>query len=288
LIAMTDVATAHSIHLFCAEVWGGNHPVYSAVEVPGLRGLLYSRPCTGGRGGDVYYVSICGSGVLSRVCVADVAGHGETVAAVSAEMHAHLRRSMDIVDQRRVLSELHARLEQIGIRAMTTAAAVTYYPPSRRLTVSYAGHPPGWLYRQAEQRWTRLEVPDQASPVRANLPLGTAFGATYTRRKVNVDLGDRLLLVTDGVLDAPGPDDEHFGVGRVEALLASHRASGCPAFADALLAALQAHTRSETFVHDDVTFFVGEFVPGPPGPVLWHVFKNRVLRRMRSPASREP
>lgn len=38
---------------------------------------------------------------------------------------------------------------------------------------------------------------------------------------------------------------------------------------------------SEELSHDDVTFLLAEFVDGPPGPALWHVFKHRVLRLER-------
>ncbi|MHC5029101.1 MAG: hypothetical protein ACYTGR_20310, partial [Planctomycetota bacterium] len=89
--------------LVCGEIHGGNRTVETSVDLPGMRGVIYSRPCDGGRGGDVHYLSVCGSGLLSRMCVADVAGHGEAVANVSAEMHQQLRRLMSWPDQRRVL-----------------------------------------------------------------------------------------------------------------------------------------------------------------------------------------
>jgi phosphoserine phosphatase RsbU/P len=101
-------------------------PVYERVVLPGLRGVLYSRPCSGASGGDIHYLSVCGSGLLSRICLADVAGHGETVAAVGTAMHTHLLRSVDTIDERRVLTRMDSRLEASGLQAMTTAALVTY------------------------------------------------------------------------------------------------------------------------------------------------------------------
>jgi hypothetical protein len=46
-----------------------------------------------------------------------------------------------------------------------------------------------------------------------------------------------------------------------------------------LLAALHGHATSDELTHDDVTFLLAEFVEGPPGPALWHVFKHRLLRQ---------
>lgn len=153
-----DQRAPHSSEGFtCGEVRGGTSTVYERVALPGLKGVLYSRPCTGASGGDIHYPSVCGSGLLSRVCLADVAGHGETIAAVGREMHAHLLRSVDVIDERKVLARLDRWLDEASLRAMTTAVLATYYPPSRRLTVTYAGHPPGWLYRARERRYCSLE-----------------------------------------------------------------------------------------------------------------------------------
>jgi serine phosphatase RsbU (regulator of sigma subunit) len=270
-----------TVGLACGEIRGGNEPVYTAIEMPGLRGILYSRPCHGPEGGDVHFASVCGSGLVARLCVADVAGHGQVVAAVGREMHAHLRQSVNRFDDRRVMADLDRRLETEGLRAITTAAIVSYYHPSQRLTVAYAGHPPGWLYRAAEDRWTRLDAAPVTAGLPRDLPLGTGLGPDYSRQRLKALPGDRVLFVTDGVLEAPGPDDVEFGVAGVEATL-----HGTPEeIAARLLAALRAHTGAEELAHDDVTFFVGEFVEGPSGPTLWKVLKNRVLPKILSPLS---
>ena len=263
--------------LSCGEVRGGNEPVYTAVELPGLIGTLYSRPCHGPEGGDVHYLSVCNSGLLTRVCLADVAGHGETVAAVGREMHTLLRDTVNKFDHRKVMAALDQRLENPGLRSITTAALLTYYPPSQRLTVSYAGHPPGWLYSAEARAWSRLEG-SVSGPGKGptDLPLGTGLAPGFTRRRVKVRTGDRVLVVTDGVLEAPAPDDSEFGVAGVESALAGDLETLAPR----LLDALAAHTGRAQCEHDDVTFFVGQFVAGPPGPALWYVLKNRILKGM--------
>lgn len=281
--ARVSVEPKTAYGLACGEVRGGNHPIHDCIELPGLRGVLYSSPCGGAHGGDVHYLSVCGSGLLSRVCLADVEGHGATIAAVGREMHAHLRGSVDIIDERRVLARLDRRLDNAGLRAQTTAVLVTYYPPSRRLSVSYAGHPPGWLYRVAEGRWVRLDgfAPATSPATIVNLPLGTGLSPAYTRQRVRVSPGDRLLLVTDGVLDAPSPDGREFGDGGVAAVLDGHSGDH-EALAQHLLDKLRAHVGSDRATHDDVTFFLAEVVDGPPGPAIWHVVKNRFLSRLRA------
>jgi serine phosphatase RsbU (regulator of sigma subunit) len=271
--------TADPRRLACSEIRGGNHLVHEVVELPGLRGVLYSSPCAGTRGGDVHYLSVCGSGLLARVCVADIAGHGETLATVGGAMHAHLRRSVDTLDERRVLAALDRRLSAEPLHALTTAAVLTYYPPGRRLTVSYAGHPRGWWYRAERREWQRLEAGEAApgaGPL-VDLPLATGLSPAFARRRIRASIGDRVLLVTDGVLELGSSTGDEFGAQGVARVLRD-AAGSCETVASALLAALLAHGRSAALTEDDVTFFLGEVVDGPPGPAVWHVFRNRVLR----------
>lgn len=271
-------ADTPALQLVCSEVWGGNRPIHAPVELPGMKGVLFSHPCSGGRGGDVHYLSVCGSGVMARACLADVVGHGETVARVSGEIHAHLRRCMDQPDQRKVLSKLNGILEERGLDAMTTAAALTYYTPFRRLSISYAGHPPGWFYSKAVGRWDRLTL-DESPGARTNLPLAVSSEVAFTRKRLKAVPGDRLLLITDGVLEAVRPmDGEMFDTEGVEDVLAKHGRGSCAQIADGLLDALARHTGQATPTHDDVTFLVVEIVPGPRGSHFWLVIKNRILR----------
>lgn len=264
------------LRLVCAEIWGGNRPAQIPVQLPGIRGTLYSRPCHGGRGGDVHYLSVCGSGLLSRMCVADVVGHGEAVSRISGVMHGHLRRAMNTIDQRRVLSTLNVELEAMGLDAMTTAAAITYYAPSRQLSVSYAGHPPAWLYRKSTRQWERLLLDESDEPF-VDVALAVDPSARYTRKAIKVAIGDRLVVLTDGVLEAPSAAGEQFGDDRVATLLGKHREADCPAITEALLAALESHVGGR-LDHDDVTFLAVEFVPAPRGPSIWHALKTRILR----------
>ena len=163
--------------LACGEVRGGNQMVHAAIDLPGLEGTLYSSACDGPHGGDIHYLSVCGSGLLTRLCLADVAGHGDAVAAVGREMYGQLRRSVDIIDERRVLRAIDRRVSSAEFATMTTAVLVTYYPPSKRLTVSYAGHPPAWYYTARTGTWASIEPEPAPSSSRGpvGLPLGTGL-----------------------------------------------------------------------------------------------------------------
>ena len=282
---MADEALQPGQGFTCGEVRGGNGVTHHIVELPGLRGVMYSRPCEGAHGGDIHYLSKCGSGLMSRVCLADVAGHGEAVSAIGRGIHDHLRRSVDVIDERKVLARFNARLNAEDVRAMTTVVLATYYPPRRRLTVCYAGHPVGWLYRAGTGQWGALQseaaVP-MSRPAFIDIPIGVGFTPEFTRHRFTVGPGDRLLLITDGVLETTCPEDNQFDRHGIDRLLEAGGGTR-EEVAGRLLAALHTHADAEALVHDDVTFFLGEFVEGPPGPALWHVVKNRLLNRFVAP-----
>jgi serine phosphatase RsbU (regulator of sigma subunit) len=251
--------------------------VHAAVDLPGLEGTLFSSACDGPHGGDIHYLSVCGSGLLTRVCLADVAGHGDAVAAVGREMYGQLRRSVNIIDERRVLRAIDRRVSSTECAAMTTAVLITYYPPSRRLTVSYAGHPRAWYYTVRTGTWAPIEPEPARSSSRGpfGLPLGTGLAPSFTRRRIAAAEGDRLLLLTDGVLEATSPDGEELGQAGLARLLRAYEGSHT-GLVDHLRAGLAEHTATSSLTHDDVSIFVAEVVGGPPGPALWHVLRNRL------------
>src|SRR5947209_1051592 len=86
--------------LACLEVRGGNHLAAYAAELPGLAGWVSCQPLQPSpRGGDVYYMSACSQGVMARVVLADVAGHGEAVSTAAGRLRGALRQHVNEWDQ---------------------------------------------------------------------------------------------------------------------------------------------------------------------------------------------
>jgi len=80
-------------YLQCTEVWGGMETVDRPLQTQGLQGRVYSRPYHGAvGGGDVHYISSCGSGQFSRWVLADVSGHGEQVMQTASRLRQLMRR----------------------------------------------------------------------------------------------------------------------------------------------------------------------------------------------------
>ncbi len=198
----------------CMEVWGGSQLTARRVELGGLDAWVYSKPYGQAlRGGDVYYASSCATGRITRLLLADVAGHGNTVAATAADLRVLMRRFVNCLDQTefvRLLNRQFGELPRQG--AYATAVVTTFFAPTRRLTVCNAGHPRPMLWRAAEGKWEFL-CEEEESPRRGlrNIPLGLMGGADYDQFDIELELGDCLLSYTDALIESHDADGEMLG-----------------------------------------------------------------------------
>jgi phosphoserine phosphatase RsbU/P len=245
-------------HMQCMEVWGGSQFTSRGVEFGGLDTWVYSKPYGQAHaGGDIYYASSCATGRISRLLLADVAGHGQTVAATAADLRALMRRFVNRLDQTefvRLLNQQFAVLPRSG--AFATAIVTTFFEPSRRLTVCNAGHPRPLLYRATDRQWDflgTLEVSKRAAP--SNIPLGLYAGAEYEQFDIELSPGDCLLSYTDALIESRDADGEMLGE---DGLLRITRLLGDVApekLIDTLLAEIEARY-PENLSEDDVTVLV--------------------------------
>jgi serine phosphatase RsbU (regulator of sigma subunit) len=242
----------------CMEVWGGSQLTAQAVQFGGLDAWVYSKPFGQAHaGGDVYYASSCATGRISRLLLADVAGHGNTVANTAADLRILMRRFVNRLDQTefvRLLNQQFSVLPRTG--AFATAVVTTFFEPSRRLTVCNAGHPRPILYRAAERRWDFLgnNIPSlRAAP--SNIPLGLFEAAEYEQFDVELQPGDCLLSYTDALIESRDADGEMLGEDGILRIL---RVLGDVA-PDRLTATLLAEIETrypENLSEDDVTVLV--------------------------------
>jgi hypothetical protein len=85
------IADAHG-RLECKELWGGIRSRDSEVSAGNVIGSIYSTACCeGGQGGDIYYFGVCKDGIITRLAIADVTGHGEAVSEISQYVYCTLK-----------------------------------------------------------------------------------------------------------------------------------------------------------------------------------------------------
>jgi hypothetical protein len=197
----------------CMEVWGGSQLTTRRVEMGGLDAWVYSKPFgEAQRGGDVYYASSCATGRITRLLLADVAGHGNEVASTAANLRTLMRRFVNRLDQTefvRLLNQQFAALSEAGTFA--TAVVATFFAPTQRLIVCNAGHPRPLLYQAAKRQWTFLgaEAPNDEAP--NNIPLGIIDVTEYEQFDVELESGDCILSYTDALIESRDADGEMLG-----------------------------------------------------------------------------
>lgn len=243
----------HVMH--CHEVWGGNAKVDQAVAMPGLDAWVYARPYADhDAGGDLHYVTSCASGLLTRVLLADVSGHGNRVASIAQDLRRLIGRYVNAIDHVRLVNSLNQALSSLPAeRGFVTALVATYHAGERRLTLSNAGHPPPLIYRAYDNAWHLLDSHRTADA--ANLPMGITAPVRYDPISVTMGIGDVVVFYTDSLTEAVDLGGRPLGVNGLLELIRPLAPKDPHEFKHDLLDALEDRVGAPQDT-DDVTILV--------------------------------
>jgi len=100
-------------------------------------------------------------------------------------------------------------------------------------TVNYAGaaHPPLLLWRKKSGSATEV--------LENGLMLGLLPDSTYSAITLPLECGDRIVLFTDGIVEARNPSGEEFGMDRLKRFVEENHALSAERLGDGLLDALE-------------------------------------------------
>jgi sigma-B regulation protein RsbU (phosphoserine phosphatase) len=190
--------------LACMEVWGGNRKTIQSVELPGLSGWVYSKPFEASAGGgDLHYLSVCNHGILSRIALADVSGHGMGVDSVAIKLRGLIREYINTWDQSALMRDINNVFrEDQREGSYATASIFGFYLQFSCLAFTNAGHLPPLCYRASRRQWEFLQEAPSPSGEIHGLPLGLITGTGYRQNAVKIDTDDMLVLYTDGITEA--------------------------------------------------------------------------------------
>ena len=205
-------------------------------------------------GGDFYDVEALSDGRVSFV-VGDVSGHGMAAALLMALTHGAMSNPPWGTTEPAEHSAVRLNgllLEKSSGARFASMFWCAFDPRTRTLTYLNAGHPPGVLVQAASGRVVRLPA---TGPV-----LGLLADATFTTDAVPIESGDLLVVVSDGILEAPDRRGDLFGDERLLTTIAQARQQPAPAIKDAILRAVSTFAGRES-LPDDRTVLVVRLRP---------------------------
>ncbi len=188
----------------CFELWGGNGAVEHPIELPGLQGWIHCIPFGDApHGGDVHYVSVCSKGQVSRVALADVAGHGAYASSTAERLRKLFQRHTDNWDQSSLMRELNEAFRKDSDEVqLATAVVLGFYIGTGELLFTNAGHLPLLWQHASTGTWEWLEDRTPYAKAIADLPLGLISGTNYVQTAVELNPHDTLIIYTDGITES--------------------------------------------------------------------------------------
>lgn len=208
-----------------------------------LAGVTYPAEATGG---DYFDYLPMTDGSLGIV-VADVTGHGVGPALLMAETRAYLRTlAANREDIGEILTSANRILsEDIGGERYVTLFLGRIQAGPKKFFYASAGHPSAYVIDASGAVKRHLK--------RTAVPLGIRPDTIYSGdAQVDLESGDMVLVLTDGIEETMGPDDSFFGVERTLDVVRSNRAKPAREILDDLYRAVREFSRFAPQV-DDVT-----------------------------------
>ncbi|QXJ26463.1 serine/threonine-protein phosphatase [Actinomadura graeca] len=209
-------------------------------------------------GGDTFDYALAGD--IVRLGVYDAMGHDTSAGLTSNLAVAACRNSRvqgaGLTEAGRAIEEV--LMEQDSSGRFVTAVLADLDLGTGILTWVNYGHPAPVVIRGG--RWVATL---DSSP---GTPLGTGLGIEPETCREQLEPGDRLLLYTDGIVEARDPEKQEFGLQRFVDFIIRHNADGLPVpeTLRRLIAGILEHHAGR--LDDDATVLVLEWRgPAPPG-----------------------
>lgn len=186
--------------------------------------------------------------------IADVTGHGLPAALIASMLKIALSTQMaHASDPARVMSGLNQTLCGMFQKYFVTAVYIFVDMEKNALIYAGAGHPPFLLWRKSAESTSEL--------MHNGLMLGVFPEETYSSVQVSIESGDRIVLYTDGIVEALDASDEQYGLERLKHFLDCEKSLGANKFAEALMAELSEWSTGPAgkMRQDDITLVAIDF-----------------------------
>src|SRR6516162_4340464 len=225
-------------------------------DVPGLEIVARYLPMRS-VAGDFYDFLVMDEKHLG-ILIADVSGHGLPSALIASMLQSALAwQSPYASDPGQVMSGLNRSINSKFERHFVTAAYLFVDMENGVLKYAGAAHPPLLLWQAKLGRATEY--------VENGLMLGPFANSSYSSVSLPIEHGNRVVLYTDGLVEAKNSSGKEFGVERVRQVLESKHDLRPGRFVDALLYRLSDWSADAigSSQSDDITLLVIDFNLNP-------------------------
>jgi sigma-B regulation protein RsbU (phosphoserine phosphatase) len=196
-----------------------------------------------------FYDFIVGDDTQAGLLIADVSGHGVPAALIASMVKvAATAQRPNAADPAGLLAGMNAVLCGNTQDQFVTAAYIHLDAASKTFRYSAAGHPPMLLLRDGEV----IEIAENG------LILAAFDFATYTNATHRLQPGDRLLLYTDGLVEAADAKGDPFGQDALSTLLRQTAELPPSAASDQIVSSVQRWSASQD---DDLTVLICDYSP---------------------------
>ena len=199
----------------------------------------------------LYALDVSGHGISSALMTARLAGY---LSSAAPDQNVALRKNALGQFVPRPPDEVVAALNNLVLDEMETEHYFTLLLAfveleTGKMVMSQAGHPHPAVQRAdgtIEQMGT------------GGFPVGLLSGVSFERFEVKLDRGDRILILSDGVTECPGPNGDMLGEEGLTVLMHDLAKTRGPAFLEALIWRLTDFNGSDEFP-DDVSALLFEY-----------------------------
>jgi hypothetical protein len=223
------------------------------LESPSLAGATFASHYRAATeiGGDYFDFLALPTGEIG-IAFGDVSGHGLTSGIVMAMAKAALLVQVDVDPTPKVVMNV---LNEIVIKTAPKRIMMTFFfgllePQSQTLRFSSAGHLDPYVYRAGKERLEPLSS--------WGFPLGVRRREPFREHTVEFSAGDRIILYSDGLIEAVDDDGEPFGFDRFEQTILACGDQSAEEIKRSLLSSVKKFTRNRP-PEDDQTLVVVSF-----------------------------
>src|SRR5690242_14157130 len=194
-----------------------------------------------------FYDFVLSDDTHAGLLIADVSGHGVPAALIASMVKlAATSQRTQASDPAALLAGMNAALHGNTQSQFVTAAYVYLDAQHEELRYSAAGHPPMLLLRNGI-----------VSEIAENGLILAAFDfASYESKTHRLQPKDRLVLYTDGIIEAADSRGEFFGAERLSQVLRDSAAASAHEVADRIIHAVRGWATSQD---DDLTVLVCDY-----------------------------